>query len=60
MSGGTALSLVRDDRGQTVQDYAIGISVFLLTVAIVLSTGLPTVLAIFEDDTRGNIDAQAD
>ena len=38
------------DRGQTLHDYAAGISVFVLTVAVVLGL-LPSVLAPFQDGT---------
>jgi len=48
-----------DNRGQTLQDYVFGISVFLLTVAAVVGAGLPTMLATFDDGTRGDTNAQA-
>ncbi|RLM89109.1 hypothetical protein [Haloarcula sp. Atlit-7R] len=48
-----------DNRGQTLQDYVFGVSVFLLTVAAVVGGGLPTMLATFDDGTRGDTDAQA-
>ena len=51
--------LASDNRGQTLQDYVFGVSVFLLTVATVVGAGLPTMLATFDDGTRGDTDAQA-
>ncbi|WP_449271414.1 DUF7287 family protein [Haloarcula marismortui] len=51
--------LSEDSRGQTLQDYVFGVSVFLLTVTAVVGAGLPTMLATFDDGTRGDTDAQA-
>lgn len=39
-----------DARGQTLHDYVVGISVFVLTVAVVLGL-LPSVVAPFQDGT---------
>lgn len=39
------------DRGQTLHDYVAGISVFVLTVAVVVGL-LPSVVAPFEDTSR--------
>jgi len=52
-------NLATDTRGQTLQDYVFGVSVFLLTVATVVGAGLPTMLATFDDGTRGDTNAQA-
>lgn len=48
------------DRGQTLQDYVLGVSVFLLVVIGLLTAILPTVLAPFEDTVGGDKTAQAD
>lgn len=50
----------RSDRGQTLQDYVLGVSVFLLIVIGLLTAILPTVLAPFEDTPGGDKTAQAD
>lgn len=44
-----------DDRGQTLHDYVAGISVFVLTVAVVLGL-LPSVVATFDVDSA-DVDA---
>lgn len=49
-----------NDRGQTLQDYVLGVSVFLLVVIGLLTAILPTVLAPFEDTVGGDKTAQAD
>jgi len=49
-----------NDRGQTLQDYLIGISVFLVVVFFVASTVLPSLLAPFESTTGGDEVSQAD
>ena len=49
-----------NDRGQTLQDYVLGVSVFLLIVIGLLTAILPTVLAPFEDTVGGDKTAQAD
>lgn len=45
-----------DNRGQTLHDYVAGISVFILTVAIVLGL-LPSVVAPFQNGGSGGVDA---
>lgn len=45
-----------DSRGQTLHDYVAGISVFILTVAVVLGL-LPSVVAPFQDGGSGGVDA---
>ncbi len=46
------------DRGQTVQDFAIGASVFLLTVAFVFAF-VPTLFTPFENDRAAGLESQA-
>ena len=47
------------DRGQTVQDFAIGASVFLLTIAFVF-VFIPTLFTPFEDEVDPGLDSQVD
>ncbi|MDQ2051373.1 hypothetical protein RBH26_12895 [Natronolimnohabitans sp. A-GB9] len=47
------------DRGQTTQDFAVGIGVFILAVAFVFSF-LPTILTPFDSSVSGGETAQAD
>ena len=47
-------------RGQTLQDYALGIGVFLLILFFVLNTVVPSMLAPFETDAGGDVEAQAE
>lgn len=47
-----------DDRGQTVQDFAIGASVFLLTIAFVFAF-IPTLFTPFEDEIAPGLESQA-
>ncbi|MXV63994.1 hypothetical protein GS429_18385 [Natronorubrum sp. JWXQ-INN-674] len=47
------------DRGQTTQDFAVGIGVFILAVAFVFSF-LPTILTPFDSTVSGGETAQAD
>jgi hypothetical protein len=47
-----------DDRGQTLHDYVAGISVFILTVAVVLGL-LPSVVAPFQGDGQAIETSQA-
>jgi type II secretory pathway pseudopilin PulG len=49
-----------DDRGQTLQDYALGISVFLIAVVVLLGAILPTVLTPFTDSVGADRRAQAE
>ena len=53
-TGGTG-----DDRGQTAQDYAIGIAVFVLTIAFVFSY-VPTIFGTFDNPVDGAESTQAD
>lgn len=53
-------SLWSDERGQTLQDYVLGVSLFLLTVLIVVGTILPTVTAPFDQEVGGDKMSQAD
>ncbi|QFU82970.1 DUF7287 family protein [Natronorubrum aibiense] len=53
------VSLSLRDRGQTTQDFAIGIGVFILAVAFVFSF-LPTILTPFDSSVSGGQTAQAD
>lgn len=48
-----------DDRAQTVQDFAIGASVFLLTIAFVFAF-IPTLFTPFESNVAPGLDSQAD
>jgi len=50
--------LAPDDRGQTVQDFAIGASVFLLTIAFVFAF-IPTLFTPFEDNIAPGLESQA-
>lgn len=52
--------LLANDRGQTLQDYALGISLFLLTVFFVIGLIVPSLLAPFQTDAGGDNEAQAD
>ena len=47
------------DRGQTTQDFAVGIGVFLLAIAFVFSF-LPTIMMPFDSSISGAETAQAD
>jgi len=47
-------------RGQTLQDYALGIGVFLLALFFVLNTVVPSMLAPFETEAGGDVEAQAE
>ncbi|MFA9425260.1 hypothetical protein [Natronorubrum sp. A-ect3] len=53
------LSISLRDRGQTTQDFAVGIGVFILAVAFVF-TFLPTILTPFDSSVSGGQTAQAD
>ena len=53
------MSLSLRDRGQTTQDFIVGIGVFILAVAFVFSF-LPTMLTPFDSSTSGGETAQAD
>ncbi|QCS43085.1 hypothetical protein [Natrinema versiforme] len=53
------ISISLDRRGQTTQDFAIGIGVFLLAIAFVFSF-LPTVVTPFDSSISGAETAQAD
>lgn len=53
-------SLRSDDRGQTLEDYAIGIGIFLVTVFFVVAFILPSMLAPFETDVSGDSEARAE
>ena len=53
------MSLSLRDRGQTTQDFIVGIGVFILAVAFVFSF-LPTMLTPFDSSTSGGQTAQAD
>jgi hypothetical protein len=48
------------DRGQTLHDYFLGVSLFLLTVFFVAGTILPTLLAPFETEAGGDKIAQTE
>lgn len=48
-----------DERGQTVQDFAIGTSVFLLTIAFVFAF-VPTLFTPFESEVAPGLESQAD
>jgi uncharacterized protein (UPF0333 family) len=56
---GTRSTLSGDDRGQTLQDYALGIGIFILSVAIVLSF-IPSILAPFNAPIGDSVTARAD
>ncbi|PSQ16574.1 hypothetical protein BRD00_10470 [Halobacteriales archaeon QS_8_69_26] len=49
----------RDDRAQTVQDFAIGTSIFLLTVAFAFAF-VPSIFTPFETEVPPGANAQAD
>ncbi len=51
--------LREDDRGQTLQDYVIGVSLFVLLAFVALGV-FPQVLASFDQGTEGDARAQAD
>lgn len=53
-------SLWSDDRGQTLQDYVLGVSLFLVTVLVIVGTILPTVTAPFDQEIGGDKISQAD
>ena len=53
-------SLWSDDRGQTLQDYVLGVSLFLVTVLVIVGTILPTVTAPFDQEVGGDKISQAD
>ena len=53
------MSLSLRNRGQTTQDFIVGIGVFILAVAFVFSF-LPTMLTPFDSSTSGGETAQAD
>ncbi|QSW98093.1 DUF7287 family protein [Haloterrigena alkaliphila] len=53
------ISLSLRDRGQTTQDFAVGIGVFILAIAFVFSF-LPTMLTPFDSSVTGGQTAQAD
>jgi hypothetical protein len=50
---------MRDARGQTAQDFAVGVSVFVVTVALVLAY-VPTAVFPFEQNVTTGTGAQAD
>jgi type II secretory pathway pseudopilin PulG len=54
-----ATGLAEDCRGQTLQDYALGISVFLIAVLVLLGALFPTVLTPFTDNVGADKRAQA-
>lgn len=60
MSEKTPQCFLADGRGQTLQDYALGISVFLLTLFFVWGVIMPSVLAPFDTETGGEKISQAD
>jgi hypothetical protein len=53
------ISVSFDERGQTTQDFAVGIGVFLLAIAFVFSF-LPSVITPFDSSVGGAETAQAD
>ncbi|SEH12245.1 hypothetical protein SAMN04487967_0720 [Natronorubrum sediminis] len=53
------VSISLQNRGQTTQDFAIGIGVFILAIAFVFSF-LPTILTPFDSSASGGQTAQAD
>ncbi|WP_436347606.1 DUF7287 family protein [Natronorubrum sp. FCH18a] len=53
------MSISLRDRGQTTQDFVVGIGLFILAVAFVFSF-LPTMLTPFDSSTSGGQTAQAD
>jgi hypothetical protein len=54
-----ATGLAEDCRGQTLQDYALGISVFLVAVLVLLGALFPTVLTPFTDNVGADKRSQA-
>ena len=54
-----SLSLSPSERGQTTQDFAVGIGIFLLTIAFVFSY-VPTLATPYESTVGGAETAQAD
>lgn len=52
-------SFLGSDRGQTLQDYVVGISVFLVVVFLALGF-FPDLLSGFQSETVGDHEAQAD
>ncbi|WP_135819972.1 DUF7287 family protein [Halostella litorea] len=46
-------------RGQTTQDFAVGISIFLLTTAFLFAF-IPTIFTPFDSDTGGSDESRAD
>ena len=58
-STGNTLGRRSDDRGQTTQDFAIGISIFLLTVGFTFGF-LPTLLSPFGSPMGDDITAKSD
>lgn len=58
-TGRTARRFATDTRGQTLQDYVMGISIFLITIAIVFSF-LPALLAPFTAPIDDSVTARAD
>jgi len=54
------VNLWADDRGQTLQDYLIGVSLFLVTILVIVGTILPTVTAPFEQEITSDEISQAD
>ncbi|WP_121822815.1 DUF7287 family protein [Halostella salina] len=51
--------MIGDERGQTAQDFAVGISVFLLTTAFLFAF-LPTIFTPFDEEVTSGDSAQAD
>lgn len=49
-----------DERAQTLQDYALGVSLFLAVVFVVVGFVVPSVLAPFESEVSGDKVNQAD
>lgn len=56
---GNTDSFAADDRGQTLQDYVVGISVFAVIVVVALGF-FPGLLEGFQTGTQGDHEAQAD
>lgn len=52
-------TLSADERGQTLQDYVIGISIFIVVVFVAL-TFFPNLLEDFQSNSIGDHEAQAD
>ncbi len=55
----TWVVFVQDGRGQTLQDYSMGIGVFILTIAIAL-TFVPSIIAPFTAPVNDSVTARAD